>query len=413
MTITPDGVKQILNLDIKGKAGSEGFDNNMRWTDLYSLVKDTLGWEQAETEKQFKWAGGDKPNETKEGPSIPVKKIFLKNLKDMFGGTLEAKVVRKEVIDKTRALRTATAYLLYSLGTIFFLDNSGNRVNAHYLQWLKDFQETRKYSWGTATLAYLLDSFRRASRVGATEVVGNAWVYDHFPNMSPSTSWEEDETGPTGKKFIFTGTQVKHEKEKIVALRLKVNSLTVEYVIFDPYIDLKKDQFGEEIDGRIFSSLESDNGPLFHPLGYVMANPRRVLHQYGYVQQKVTKESFKLCVNVSSTKSANVVLNYNPVPNVDVWNDRNNEQYQVHMRELIPALGTKDAEEGYLKWYYHFGNPHVINNEPEAAIHIQKAQEKKKRETEKKSAFDVDWKALYFKMVSKVVIFHAAILHFC
>ncbi|KAI3932550.1 hypothetical protein MKW98_012521, partial [Papaver atlanticum] len=67
------------------------------------------------------------------------------------------------------------------------------------------------------------------------------------------------------------------------------------------------------------------------------------------------------------------------------------------MKELIPALGTKDAEEVYLEWYYHFGHPHVINNDPEAAIHIQRDQEKKKRETEKKSAFDVDWKALYFK----------------
>ncbi|KAI3862353.1 hypothetical protein MKX03_014371, partial [Papaver bracteatum] len=67
------------------------------------------------------------------------------------------------------------------------------------------------------------------------------------------------------------------------------------------------------------------------------------------------------------------------------------------MKELIPVLGTKEAEEGYLEWYYHFGHPHVINNDPEAATYIQKAQEKKTREAEKKSVFDMDWKALYFK----------------
>ncbi|KAI3850832.1 hypothetical protein MKX03_034875, partial [Papaver bracteatum] len=67
------------------------------------------------------------------------------------------------------------------------------------------------------------------------------------------------------------------------------------------------------------------------------------------------------------------------------------------MKELIPVLGTKEAEEGYLEWYYHFGNPHVINNDPEAAVYIQKVQEKKTREAENKSVFDMDWKALYFK----------------
>ncbi|XP_026459555.1 protein MAINTENANCE OF MERISTEMS-like [Papaver somniferum] len=200
MTITPDDVKQILNLNVEGKSVFEGFNNNMSWEDLYVLVKDTLGWEQAETEKQFKWAGGDKPDEETEGPYIPVKNIMLKNLKDMFGGTQKAVEERHEVIDETRARRLSTAYLLHSLGTIFFPDNSGNRLNVNYLQWLKDFQETKKYARGIATLAFLLDSFRKTSKVGATELAENvgffqAWVYDHFPTMRPSTSWSDDEIG--------------------------------------------------------------------------------------------------------------------------------------------------------------------------------------------------------------------------
>ncbi|KAI3881895.1 hypothetical protein MKX03_004568, partial [Papaver bracteatum] len=67
------------------------------------------------------------------------------------------------------------------------------------------------------------------------------------------------------------------------------------------------------------------------------------------------------------------------------------------MKELITSLGTKEAEEGYFEWYYQFGHPHVINNDPEAVVYIQKAQEKKIREAGKKSIFDMDWKALYFK----------------
>ncbi|KAI3923726.1 hypothetical protein MKW98_011356, partial [Papaver atlanticum] len=52
-------------------------------------------------------------------------------------------------------------------------DNSGNKVNVHYLQLLKDLNKTKEYSWGADILAYLLDNLRKASRVGATEIARN------------------------------------------------------------------------------------------------------------------------------------------------------------------------------------------------------------------------------------------------
>ncbi|XP_026379029.1 uncharacterized protein LOC113273570 [Papaver somniferum] len=125
MTINPDDVKQILDLNIEGKVVSEGFDNNMSWTDLYALVKDTLGWEPPETEKQFKWAGGDKPTEPREGPVIPVKKILLKNMKDMFGGTHGAVVKRKEVIMKRELVIQPTRTYCMPLVPYSFLITRG------------------------------------------------------------------------------------------------------------------------------------------------------------------------------------------------------------------------------------------------------------------------------------------------
>ncbi|XP_026436598.1 protein MAIN-LIKE 1-like [Papaver somniferum] len=238
MTIIPDDVKQILDLEVEGKSVYEGFDNNMSWTDLYSLVEETLGWDKDDTEMEFMLAGGYDPSQPHKVSK--VKKLLLNNLKTKFGDTLK-KQLAGEVIDETRARRTAKTYLLYSIGTVFMPDNSGNMVNVHYLQLLKDLKKTREYSWGTATLAYLLESLRKASRVGATEIAGNvallmAWVHDHFPSLRPSTEWEEDDDRPTGKKFMFTGIQKRNKEERLIQVRQEIAAFTVKDVTFDPYL---------------------------------------------------------------------------------------------------------------------------------------------------------------------------------
>ncbi|XP_026400389.1 protein MAIN-LIKE 1-like [Papaver somniferum] len=311
MTITPDDMKQITNLEVEGQSVFEGFDNNMSWSDLYILVQETLGWEKDETEMDFQLAGGYDPAEPHK-PKI-IKKLLLKNLRTKFEGTA-AKERAGQVMDETTVRRTATTYLLYSLGTVFFPDNSGNRVNVHYLQLLKNLDNIKNYLWATATLAYLLDSLRKASRFGATEIAGNvallmAWVYDHFPSLRPPTEWEEHDYVPTGKKFKFTGRQLRNKEEKLIQMREKIDAFTVEYVIFDPYLRIENG-----VDVRRFTETASYNGPLYHPTGYVMTNPRRTLRQIAHIQQRVVKENFKLSKEGSETKGPTIVLNYRPTP---------------------------------------------------------------------------------------------------
>ncbi|XP_026411092.1 uncharacterized protein LOC113306362 [Papaver somniferum] len=170
MTTTTDDVKQITDLEVKEQSAFEGFDNNMSWTDLYILVQKTLGWEKDETEMEFQLAGGYDPAEPHK-PKI-ITKLLLKNMMTTFEGTT-SKEREGQVIDETTVRRTTTTYLLYSLGNVFFPDNSGNMMNVHYLRLLKNLDEIKNYSWATTTLAYLLNSLRKASRVGATEIAGN------------------------------------------------------------------------------------------------------------------------------------------------------------------------------------------------------------------------------------------------
>ncbi|XP_026384342.1 uncharacterized protein LOC113279914 [Papaver somniferum] len=153
MTIIPDDVKQILNLEVEGKCLYEDLDNNMSWNDLYSLVEETLGWGRDETDMEFMFAGGYDPSEPNKVNK--VKKLLLNNLRKKFVDTLKKQ-------DKGELL--------------------------------KDLNKTRDYSWGTATLAYILQSLIKASRVGATEIAWNvallmAWVYEQFPSLRPPTEW--------------------------------------------------------------------------------------------------------------------------------------------------------------------------------------------------------------------------------
>ncbi|XP_026382103.1 protein MAIN-LIKE 2-like [Papaver somniferum] len=397
MTITPDDVKQITDLEVEGQLVFEGFNNNMAWTDLYALLEETLGWGKDETEMEFKLVGGYDPNEPHK-PKNPLKKLMLKNLRKKFKGTFKREK-EGEVIDEITFKRTATSYLLYSLGTVFFPDNSGNRVNVHYLQLLKNLDNIKNYSWATATLAYLLDSLRKASRVGATEIAGNvailmAWVYHHFPSLEPPTNWEPHDYVPTGKKFMFTGRQQRFKDNKLIRMREKIDAFTVEDFIFDPYVRIHNG-----VDARRFTETAGYNGPLYHPTCYVMTNPRRILRQIGHIQVRAIKENFKLSKEGSETKGPTIVLNYRPTPTVDAWNNRHEERYQLAVGEAIPCINTKEAAADYMTWYTYFGHPYVINNDLEAQQTILKAvaQMKEVHETKEKTGlFGLSWKKLYF-----------------
>ncbi|XP_026459032.1 protein MAINTENANCE OF MERISTEMS-like [Papaver somniferum] len=322
-TITPDDEKQITDLEFEGQSVFEGFDNNMSWTDLYILVQEILGWEKDETEMEFQLDGGYDPAEPHK-PKI-IKKLLLKNLRTKFEGTA-TKEREGQVMDETTVRRTTTTYLLYYLGTVFFPDNSGNRVNVHYLQLLKNLDNIKNYSWATATLAYLLDSLRKASRVGATEIAGNvallmAWVYDHFPSLRPPTEWEEHDYGPTGKKFKFTGRQLTNKEDKLIQMREKIDSFTVEDVIFDPYLRIENG-----VDVRRFTETT----------GYVMTNPRRTLRQITHIQQRVVEENFKLSKQGSETKVPTIVLNYRPTSN----HQPSSRSEETNDEEVVHGVGT-------------------------------------------------------------------------
>ena len=67
------------------------------------------------------------------------------------------------------------AYIMYMIGDTLIPNKSGNRVHIMYLNLLRDLNNIKKYSWGSACLANLYKELCRAlSEVG--KVMGGCLI---------------------------------------------------------------------------------------------------------------------------------------------------------------------------------------------------------------------------------------------
>ena len=66
----------------------------------------------------------------------------------------------------------ACCYILALLGDMVFLDKSGDRVHLMYLEFMQNFRNPRKYSWGSATLSWLYRQLCNATDKKAKQICG-------------------------------------------------------------------------------------------------------------------------------------------------------------------------------------------------------------------------------------------------
>ncbi|XP_031266373.1 serine/threonine-protein phosphatase 7 long form homolog isoform X2 [Pistacia vera] len=99
----------------------------------------------------------------------------------------------------------ARAYILGLLGSLF-ADKSGSDVQLIFLPLLRDFKYARKFSWGSAVLAYLYRELCRASKKGASEISGPlmllqlwAWERLHIGRPERFVAQEQDPVIPDGE----------------------------------------------------------------------------------------------------------------------------------------------------------------------------------------------------------------------
>ncbi|KAI3910549.1 hypothetical protein MKW98_027831, partial [Papaver atlanticum] len=111
----------------------------MSWDELYKLFEGTLGCDAYKTELEFCRSIKDIDSVfIPGGKNKKNKKIKLTNLKKEFENTKEKVKSGVLVMDEIKVKQTGTAYLLYTLGRVILPDLTGNKVNANYLQLVKN-----------------------------------------------------------------------------------------------------------------------------------------------------------------------------------------------------------------------------------------------------------------------------------
>ncbi|XP_026397077.1 protein MAIN-LIKE 2-like [Papaver somniferum] len=197
MTITPNDVRQIFNLNDHGVVFKYNYIKQLSWEQLYDLCKKCFGWDKETSYIEFNRCF-----------SCKTRQFNMSQLIKMFKGTSEKE--NQGPLSNAEVDAAATAYLLCVLGCVIFPNASGNRVDANLLQLLHPLNKVADYSWGTTCLEFLMEELRNASRLRTSQIDGNVslfqtWIYDHYPSLKladVNTQWEKGT--PRGTKYKFT-----------------------------------------------------------------------------------------------------------------------------------------------------------------------------------------------------------------
>lgn len=131
-------------------------------------------------------------------------------------------------------------------------------------------------------IAHLLGEMRKANKALTNQFVGNftllqVWAYEHFPTLfvdnqllKINVNWQPEQ--PRALKYVWKKGPISGNKSRIVKMRLALDQMMIDKVVFDPY-KLERDLLQCPV---IPDNVSFYNGPLFHTSGYVMYNPWRV-----------------------------------------------------------------------------------------------------------------------------------------
>ena len=169
MTITLEDMEVMMGLPIEGLPVVGKID--MKWKDeCESLLGVTPP------------PSIPKPNQNKS--VLDGSRIKLKWLADHFRAPLP------ENASENLVQQYARYYILELLGGSLFMDTSGGRVSLMFLQFLDPISDAKKYSWGSAALAWLYRQLCNATHLEAKQIGGplilvQLWAFARFPHMFP------------------------------------------------------------------------------------------------------------------------------------------------------------------------------------------------------------------------------------
>ncbi|CAI0420235.1 unnamed protein product [Linum tenue] len=247
-------------------------------------------------------------------------------------------------------------FLTCLLGTTLFVDRSGDRAQVWPLQFLGDTRRVRKYSWGSATLAYLYRQLGMASRADCKGMGGyltllQSWIYEYFPCLRDQKLGTRGLVcgEPFAKKWegVRIGGGAQLMNERLDHYRRVLDNMTDEFIFWCPFGPRPGEMVSRSLYSGVIRCMSVEE----------MYDPSRCLRQFGYVQ---TIPSDPL-PPVDVCRSANVKmysLSYGPGLS-ELW-----KAPQCHSVQLDsisrPVQKPEDTEDGYLQWYMGRTHPRIV-----------------------------------------------------
>ncbi|RZC69473.1 hypothetical protein C5167_032577 [Papaver somniferum] len=355
MALTPDDADQILGLPVEGKSTNDKFKKRLSWEEIYGFTERLFGWDQETTYGIFV-----------KGKKYRKKEFKLVDVREMFAGTLIREKV--EGLSDMQCRNAAAGYFLYTLGSVIFPESKGNRVSVNLLQLLDHLEDVNNYSWGTSMVAHLNCQLSTAFRERSSQIHGNTallqvWIYDRFPslikdNIDVKINPEWNKTKPRGTRYLYTGCQDKEQKDALLEMRQKLDNITAEEVVFDPY----KNDWVSAMEDVVYYS-----GPLFYPYGFSMYNPMRIMRQLGYIQYSPVPDyepRFKHKLDNCESDDSELVDVYEPEPKTKHWDDRHKHDSKIDISFWEHVNEGHQSTADYLEWYERFSHPRVIRIDP-------------------------------------------------
>uniref|UniRef100_A0A7N2KWU4 Aminotransferase-like plant mobile domain-containing protein n=1 Tax=Quercus lobata TaxID=97700 RepID=A0A7N2KWU4_QUELO len=191
--------------------------------------------------------------------------------------------------------RYARCYILALLGDTIFMDKSGDRVHLMWVQQLEDLRNPRRYSWGSACLAWLYRqlcraSDKKASQIGGCLLLVQYWAWARFPFLCPAVergppvgAYGPLVRGPLSLKWVWVPNK-KNRPAQVFRDRYReqIALMLPNQVVWQPYEDEYENLPPWCVAGR---AMWTAIVPLvcFHLVE--KHTPDRVVRQFGMIQE--------------------------------------------------------------------------------------------------------------------------------
>ncbi|RYR02451.1 hypothetical protein Ahy_B06g081243 [Arachis hypogaea] len=136
----------------------------------------------------------------------------------------------------------ARAYIMMLLSTQLFGDKSANRVHIRWLPFVANLDGMRRYSWGSAALAWLYRCMCRVANRNVTNLAGplqllQSWIFWRFPSLRPAGF--EVFSFPLASRWSAYLPPNDGKEQRVIRYRLALDRLTARDVILDEFLNFR------------------------------------------------------------------------------------------------------------------------------------------------------------------------------